>query len=109
MMIRGMNTIDMMCREKQCTITTGLDMIANVRNEHDGGHKHMSGKQGEEFVQPGRFGVTNKQMIPAIKKAIAEGNIEQLMLLEKHYLYTFEKSLRYLNKAEKKYITEQLS
>jgi RNA-binding protein YhbY len=48
----------------------------------------------EEIVQPGKLGVTNRQMIPAIKKAIAEISVVKLTLLKSTYLYTFENSLK---------------
>ncbi|WP_289356248.1 hypothetical protein [Paenibacillus sp. S-12] len=56
----------------------------------------MSEKQTKEvdkLVKPGRFGVTNKQLIPAIKEAIAAGDVKRLNMLKEQYLYTFEHSL----------------
>jgi len=58
----------------------------------------------EDIIEQGRYGVSNSQMIPAIKKAIAEASIEKLSLLKKTYLYTFDKSIRYLKKAEREFI-----
>lgn len=58
----------------------------------------------EDIIEQGRYGVSNSQMIPAIKKAIAESSIEKLVLLKKTYLYTFDKSIRYLKKAEREFI-----
>ncbi|MGM1044948.1 MAG: hypothetical protein ACQEXX_02245 [Bacillota bacterium] len=49
----------------------------------------------EDIVKPGKFGVTNSQMIPAIKQVIADGLIEKLRKLRSMYLYSFENSLRY--------------
>jgi hypothetical protein len=60
----------------------------------------------EDIVEPGRYGVSNSQMIPAMKKAIAEKSIEKLTMLKKSYLYTFDKSVCYLKKAERKFITD---
>ncbi len=60
----------------------------------------------EDIVEPGRYGVSNSQMIPAMKKAIAEKSIEKLTMLKKSYLYTFDKSIRYLKKAERIFITD---
>lgn len=62
----------------------------------------------EDIIQPGRYGVSNTQMIPAIKKAIQEESIDELVLLKKHYFYTFEKSIRYLRKAEREFIKNKL-
>ena len=58
----------------------------------------------EDIIEQGRYGVSNSQMIPAIKKAIAEESIEKLILLKKTYFYTFDKSIRYLKKAEREFI-----
>jgi len=63
---------------------------------------------GNELVQPGKFGVTNAQLIPAIKKAIAEDFGETLKQLKITYFYVFERSLRYLNKREQGYIKSHL-
>ncbi len=59
----------------------------------------------EDIIEPGRYGVSNSQMIPALKKAIAEQSIEKLTLLKQTYFYTFDKSLRYLKKSEREFIT----
>jgi uncharacterized membrane protein len=58
----------------------------------------------DDLVMPGRFGVTNRQLIPVIKQLVAESSIEKLKLLRSKYLYTFENSLKYLKKAEREYI-----
>lgn len=62
----------------------------------------------EDIIETGRYGVSNSQMIPALKKAIAEQSIEKLALLKKTYFYTYEKSVRYLKKAEREYIANNL-
>lgn len=62
----------------------------------------------EDIVQPGRYGVSNSQMIPALKKAIAEQSIKKVELLKKSYFYTYDKSIRYLKKAEREYIANNL-
>jgi hypothetical protein len=59
----------------------------------------------EDIIEPGRYGVSNSQMIPAMKIAIAEKSLEKLALLKKSYLYTYNKSIRYLKKLERDYIT----
>ncbi len=66
-------------------------------------------QQQEELVAPGRFGVTNKQLIPAIKDAISTGDVERLFKLKNRYLYTFANSQRYLKKDERKYIIDHLN
>lgn len=58
----------------------------------------------EDIIEPGRYGVSNSQMIPALKKAITEQSIKKLALLKKTYFYTFDKSIRYLKKAEREFI-----
>lgn len=62
----------------------------------------------EDIIESGRYGVSNSQMIPALKKAIEEQSIEKLALLKKTYFYTYEKSVRYLKKAEREYIANNL-
>jgi len=62
----------------------------------------------EDIIEPGRYGVSNSQMIPAMKKAIAENSIEKLVLLKSTCFYTFDRSIRYLKKAEREYITTNL-
>lgn len=64
--------------------------------------------QMNELVQPGRFGVTNRQLIPVIKQLISEDSVEKLKLLRSAYLYTFENSLKYLKKAEREYVDANL-
>ena len=58
----------------------------------------------EDIIEPGRYGVSNSQMIPALKIAIAEKTLEKLALLKTSYLYTYSKSIRYLKKAEREFI-----
>lgn len=62
----------------------------------------------EDIVKPGKFGVTNSQMIPAIKQVIADGSVEKLRMLRSIYLYSFENSLRYLKKSEREFIQKSL-
>lgn len=62
----------------------------------------------EDIIEQGRYGVSNSQMIPALKKAIAEESIEKLILLKRTYFYTYEKSVRYLKKKEREYIATNL-
>lgn len=62
----------------------------------------------EDIIEQGRYGVSNSQMIPALKKAIAEESIDKLILLKRTYFYTYEKSVRYLKKKEREYIATNL-
>lgn len=62
----------------------------------------------EELVKPGKFGVTNKQMIPAMKKAVQDESAEQLQLLRASYLYAFDKSIRYLKKDEREFVQQNM-
>ena len=58
----------------------------------------------EDIIKPGRYGVTNSQMIPALKKVIAEKSVEKLALLKQTYFYAYDKSIRYLKKSEREFI-----
>ncbi|BBB89685.1 hypothetical protein [Methylomusa anaerophila] len=62
----------------------------------------------QELVQPGKFGVSNAQLIPAMKQAIQEQSPEQLRELKATYFYIFERSIRYLRKDEREYIKMHL-
>jgi hypothetical protein len=62
----------------------------------------------EELVQPGKFGVTNTQLIPVMKKTIAEDDREKLKQLKSTYFYIFQRSIRYLKKEEQEYIHTHL-
>jgi len=62
----------------------------------------------QELVQPGRFGVTNAQLIPVMKQAIKEQSPEQLKELKTTYFYIFERSIKYLKKEERDYIKMHL-
>lgn len=62
----------------------------------------------EDIIKPGKFGVTNSQIVSAIKQVIADGSIEKLRILRSMYLYSFENSLRYLKKSEREFIQNNL-
>lgn len=62
----------------------------------------------EELVQPGKFGVTNTQLIPVMKQVIAEDDIQKLRQLKSTYFYIFVRSIRYLTKHEREYIHTHL-
>lgn len=55
----------------------------------------------DEILVPGPRGVTNKQMIPAIKKAIDLENKELINELKTQFPSVFESSYKYLNKMYK--------
>jgi len=63
----------------------------------------------QELVKPGKFGVSNKQLIPVMKQAIAEESIETLKQLKSTYFYIFERSLKYLKKEEQGYINTHVN
>jgi SprT-like protein len=51
------------------------------------------------IIQPGPKGVTNAQMIGAIKNAIDENSKIKLNLLKQHYPSVYESSLKYIGKS----------
>ena len=53
----------------------------------------------EDVIQPGPKGITNFQMIPAIKDAITEGSKEKLVMLRTFYPGVYESSLKYIGKG----------
>lgn len=58
----------------------------------------------EKLVQPGPRGVTNKQMIPSIRKIIEKQSIKEAKSLKNHYPDVFNSSFKYLRKSEKQII-----
>jgi hypothetical protein len=62
----------------------------------------------QELVQPGKFGVTNAQLIPVMKQAIQAESPEQLKQLKATYFYIFQRSIKYLKKNERDYIKMHL-
>lgn len=66
----------------------------------------------EDLIKPGKHGVTNFQMIPAIKEVIANSSedtaVEKLKLLRRYYQYIFDKSVKYLKKHEREFIRNHL-
>jgi hypothetical protein len=61
-----------------------------------------------DLITPGKRGVTNFQMIPAIQRAVEANSVEQLILLRQHYPQIFENSLRYLKKRQREYVAGNL-
>jgi len=62
----------------------------------------------EDIIEIGKRGVSNFQMLPAMRKFIAEGSIEKLQLLKTCYPDVFEGSIRYLKKVERKFIQDNI-
>ena len=52
----------------------------------------------KDILEAGRKGVTNKQMIPAMKKAVDENDVEKLQLLKQHFGPVFESTTKYIGK-----------
>lgn len=52
----------------------------------------------EKIIEVGKRGVTNKQMIPAMREAIDAGSRIRLEILKQHYPEVFQNSIRYLGK-----------
>jgi len=63
----------------------------------------------DELVEPGKFGVTNTQLIPVMKQVIAENDVEKLKQLKSTYFYIFQRSIKYLKKGEREYIDQHLN
>ncbi|MNJ01989.1 hypothetical protein D3C73_1617880 [compost metagenome] len=51
------------------------------------------------IIVPGKRGVTNAQMIPAIEQAVKDNNKEHLIELQKQYPVVFESSRKYIKKS----------
>jgi hypothetical protein len=62
----------------------------------------------KDLILPGKKGVTNFQMIPAIQKAVDANSIEQLILLKAQYPQVFENSMRYLKKKQREFLAINL-
>jgi hypothetical protein len=54
-----------------------------------------------ELVKPGKKGVTNAQMIPALREAIIADDKEKLALIKATFPQVYDSSVKYLNKADK--------
>lgn len=50
------------------------------------------------IIQPGAKGVTNFQMIPALKREVDAGNVENVKLLRSTYPETFKSTMSYISK-----------
>jgi len=56
---------------------------------------------GPVFVNPGKKGVTNAQMIPAMREALAANDLERLAGLKATHETVYGNSIRYLTKDQK--------
>lgn len=84
--------------------------ISNVIKEEDkkGSKKEVKKDKinPNEIITPGNKGVTNAQMIPAIKKYILEGSTEKVNFLKNNYPEVFESSMKYISTKYKDKLQE---
>lgn len=57
-----------------------------------------------DVVTPGRKGITNTQLIPALKSLIKEENIEDIKIIQEEIYDLYESSLKYLSKKQREYL-----
>lgn len=57
-----------------------------------------AGRDINTLVSPGKKGVTNAQMIPAMKLAVDEQDLQALDLLKQYYAEVFHSSIKYIGK-----------
>lgn len=62
----------------------------------------------DELLQAECWGIVQEKWIPAIKEAIAVGEVEKLIELRGRFPYSFENSLKQLKKAERDFIRNSL-
>lgn len=86
----------------------GSGLCKTCRPVHSQPLVNQKERNRNELVEPGKFGVTNTQLIPAMKKAIEEESIETLQQLRATYFYIFARSMKYLKKREQEYINIHL-
>lgn len=53
----------------------------------------------DELLQAESWGIIQAKLVPAIKEAIAMGEVEKLSKLRTKFPYSFENSLKHLKKA----------
>lgn len=102
---------DMDFDQNQITATEGANEGQEVRHDTNSGELPDSVPPAaggelkiEDLILPGKKGVTNFQMIPAIHKAYETQSVKQMQLLKTHYPSVFEGSIRYIKKKEREYI-----
>jgi hypothetical protein len=54
-----------------------------------------------EIIKPGKKGVTNAQMIPALRESIDAGDTDKLALIKQTFPQVYESSVKYLSKDHK--------
>ena len=64
-------------------------------------NKHEIPAELEGVIVAGKKGVTNFQMIPAMKTAIDANDVEKLQLLKQHFGPVFESTTKYVGKERK--------
>lgn len=62
----------------------------------------------DELLQAESWGTVQEKWIPAIKEAIALGEVGKLVELRGRFPYSFENSLKQLKKAEREFIRNSL-
>lgn len=62
----------------------------------------------DELLQAESWGTVQEKWIPAIKEAIAVGEVDKLIELRGRFPYSFENSLKQLKKAEQEFIRNSL-
>ncbi|ETT57074.1 hypothetical protein C173_32236 [Paenibacillus sp. FSL R7-277] len=62
----------------------------------------------DELLQAESWGIVHEKWIPAIKEAIALGEVDKLIELRGRFPYFFENSLKQLKKAEREFIRNRL-
>ncbi|NQX46121.1 hypothetical protein HQN87_12340 [Paenibacillus tritici] len=62
----------------------------------------------DELLQAEIWGIVQEKWVPAIKEAIAVGEVEKLLKLRAKFPYSFENSLKHLKKAEREIIRNSL-
>lgn len=69
-------------------------------------YKNLDGLN--KILVPGRNGITNQQIIPAIKFILSNGTKEDLLKLKEDYSKQFESSIKYLGKKEQNKLYEMV-
>ena len=57
-----------------------------------------------EIVVPGKKGITNAQLIPALKRLISENNIEDIKFIKNEIMDIYESSFKYLSKKNQQFL-----
>ena len=84
---------------ESATVTEGAAPSADAAPATEKPVKKEVPAELKDILETGRKGVTNKQMIPAMKKAVDENDVEKLSLLKQHYTSVFESTAKYIGHA----------